>query len=70
MAAVLPIALGLGAGAHVAYALSKWWTPANATGPTFASEERCEASCRADQNRCDGSTDCTFRTGETRPSCY
>jgi hypothetical protein len=52
------------------HALSEWWTPANASCPSFDSEQACEAYCAVDpQNRCGGSTDCTWRTGAQRPEC-
>jgi hypothetical protein len=55
--------------AATANALSEWWTPAGARCPLFDSSDACQAYCSADSSRCGGSSECTFRTGPTRPMC-
>jgi hypothetical protein len=52
-----------------AYALSEWWTPKNATCPTFTDEDACEAWCRSNPDRCGGEAECRFRTGDQKPMC-
>jgi hypothetical protein len=55
--------------AATANALSEWWTPAGSRCPLFDSSDACQAYCSADSSRCGGSSECTFRTGPTRPMC-
>jgi hypothetical protein len=64
---VAAIVLGLGVG--VAHAVSEWWTPTNGRCPAFDTDQACQAYCNADPSRCGGATQCTFRTGPTRPDC-
>jgi hypothetical protein len=66
---MLLVAIGLAAGVQAARAVTVWWTPASSSCPTFDSEEDCEAYCREAPQRCGGSTDCTWKTGEKRPEC-
>jgi hypothetical protein len=67
MLAAALIALGMVGG--TAYALSEWWTPKNATCPTFDSEDACKDYCRSDPTRCGGEVACTWRTGTKKPQC-
>jgi hypothetical protein len=66
---LVTVLMAIAMGTPAALALSEWWTPPNATCPTFDSEEACEAYCRADDKRCGGEAECTWRTGEKRPEC-
>ena len=68
-AATLLLCLALVVGLQVAHALSEWWTPPNASCPTFDSEESCEDFCRQNTARCGGALQCVWKTGEKRPQC-
>jgi hypothetical protein len=63
------VAATLMAAAPLAHALSEWWTPPNASCPTFDSEDSCESFCRTNPDRCGGQSECTWKTGDQRPQC-
>ena len=66
LAMVMTLAMS---GTAAVYAMSEWWAPNGKSCPTFDSEDACKAYCRQDQSRCGGEVQCSWKTGDQRPSC-